>query len=702
MTTAFPHGGSVVAELKEVLKRRGRKIEQFQYYRNVFGGLIKDFMEKFNVDEETVLNAIFASKFALSELRKTELNAQTRVTEVTHIRMVLESLLDSKKYLPIALDDLVALIQITTEVANQIERYFVENWRLHVPEDVIHVNIVDLYVKPLFEFYNEYCDPDINFRWIMAELEGALRNSFPKNQYSEIIEIYPALTLNSENYMDAGLFIIERYFAWYHLDAVKRGFISQTRSIEEPKYMFGTVLFLDEDQNLIDQPNFTRNINSTFLTSVRTAIQSIAKIDKVFERKVEYSLRFAKYRLRFREQNQMLPERTMFITKTHCTDQNKTVLTAMVLPAEDINVQYVSDTSMIRCLDLMGEFSRVKNRQNPDEFLSTILTKWVRTLNYNTINYSDSLDTVDAFRDAAGLPIAAVAQEMNGTSTEYVLGRFELETFNQITDMLDYISNSNHDFIIACLRGIESEITELELIPWEFVLEHRENKGELLLNQFANDEKRLIGIMTHVEPEKLQVDPQRLLKRRVIQSKAGQILSQKRIDSLQDALNKKMQGEIRVSEFGDLSKTFYKTSTISPLKKPELVSEIAVEDLQKRQIARQTFFEEKMVQYVYDEILLRIGEIFNHLIHHKGGVSQEGLPELTQSIVEERKRLDSLEFLEKIPEELSRGVRVIIEDILEDLRGKLFDKVEILKTLSDMCQQLNEDDFQNIIKNTSE
>ncbi len=96
ITSFSTTGGSVIGELREVLKRRGKKIEQFEYYKKIFSGLIKDLMATFEVDEETVLNAIFVSKFALSDLRKTELDAQTRVTEVTHIRMVLEALVESQ------------------------------------------------------------------------------------------------------------------------------------------------------------------------------------------------------------------------------------------------------------------------------------------------------------------------------------------------------------------------------------------------------------------------------------------------------------------------------------------------------------------------------------------------------------------------------------------------------------------------------
>ncbi|MHA2272838.1 MAG: hypothetical protein ACXACI_13310 [Candidatus Hodarchaeales archaeon] len=696
ITSFMPHGGSVVAELKEVLKRRGRKLEQFEYYKNIFGGLIKELMANFEAEEETVLHAIFVSKFALSELRKTELDAQTRVTEVTHIRMVLEALIESRKHLTISLDDLVALLQITVEVANRIERHFVENWRLHVPEDVIAVNISDLLVKPLFEFYREYCGKDADFHWIMAEVEGALRNSFAKTQYEELVQIFPTLPLEPQNYLIAGYFVIVRYFRWYHLDDVKQTFVSQTRSIEEPEHMFGTTIFFDENRELIDTPHFTREIDPDELATARSAIHSLSQIGDAFSRKFDFKLRFAKFRLRMRSQNQMLSERAMFATFAESSEQSRGAISAMVLPAEDINVQYVSNMLLMRCFDLEGFFSTAKTLKD-STFISSIQPNWSKALQYNTQNLSDTLETVDTFRDAAGLPVAAIAQEMSQSDTEYVLGKFDSENWERLSDFLSHITQACNDFVMAALRGIESATSDLELIPWEFVLEHRENSGEMLLFQFANDDARITGIMTHVEPEKFQVDPGRLMKRRVVQSKAGQLLSQKRIDTLQDAINKKMQDAFRIFHAEQMLLSFYCRSEISSEIESETVAEVAVEELMKKQAARQELFEEFLAPFVHDEIVVRIGEMFLQLARHKGGVREEGLLELEQHVKEERARLGSLRILETLPEEISRGVRIIIDSTIEDVRKNLFDNIEVLKALSDRCQKLEEADFQRII-----
>lgn len=653
-------------------------------------------MATFEVDEETVLHAIFVSKFALSDLRKTELDAQTRVTEVTHIRMVLEALVESHKHLSIPLEELVALIQITVDVANRIERHFVENWRLHVPEDVIAMNIADLLVKPLFDFYTEYCGKNADFRWIMAELEGALRNSLAKVQYEELMQAFPDLSLGPQNYLIAGYFVIVRYFRWYHLDDVKQVFVSHTRSIEEPEHMFGTTIFFDENRETIDVPHFTREISPDRLVDVRKAIHSLAQIDDVFSRKFAFKLRFAKFRLRMRAQDQMLSERAIFATITECSAQSRGAISAMVLPAEDINVQYVNDMLLMRCFDLGGFFSAAKTLKDSG-FISSIQTNWSKTLQYNTQNFSDTLETVDAFRNAAGIPVAAIAQEMSQSTTEFVLGKFDQEAWNHLSDFLSHIAQACNDFVVAALRGISSSVSELELIPWEFVFEHRENSGEMLLFQFANDDSRIIGIMTHVEPEKLHVDPSRLMKRRVVQSKAGQILSQKRIDTLQDAINKKMRDDFRILQSEQMDHTFYHRFETSSEVESEVVSEISVEELKKMQLARQELFENFIASFVYDEIALKIGEMFLQLARRRGGVRDDGLAKLEQHAKQERARLESTKVLEILPEEFSRGMRIIINDTVEDIRKNLFDKIEILKTLSDLCQKLDEADFQRIL-----
>lgn len=89
--------------------------------------------------------------------------------------------------------------------------------------------------------------------------------------------------------------------------------------------------------------------------------------------------------------------------------------------------------------------------------------------------------------------------------------------------------------------------------------------------------------------------------------------------------------------------------------------------------------------------------MFLQLARHKGGVRDEGLQELEQHVKEERARLGSLRLLETLPEEISRGIRIIIDSTIEDVRKNLFDNIEVLKALSDLCQKLNEADFQRII-----
>jgi len=536
----------------------------------------------------------------------------------------------------------------------------------------------------------------------MAELEGALRNNLPKQQYEDILNSYPELFLDKENFLDAGLYIIERYFRWYHLDTIKQTFVSQTRSIEEPKLMIGTNVFFNGNLELIDEPNFTKEIQSSNLIIARNAIHSLAQFDRSFSRKLPFELRFVKFRLRLRSSNQMLPERGMFLTSIKDNEKECGAISALILPVEDINVQYVTDTLLSRLLDLGGIFSHARKLEDSTAYISSVLTKWAKTLQYNALNLSETIKTVDSFRDAAGEPVVALSQEISDSRMDYVLGKFDLEDFGYLTEFLSHIARTCSEFVVASLRGLDTTMTDVELIPWECVLEHRKESSKFLLVQFANDDSRITGIITQVDPEKFQVDTGRLLKRRVVQSKAGQLLTQKRVDTLEDALRKKMSDQFRVSKIGEIDKTFYYHTEILDDTETETVSEITIEELKRKELARQEFFENQIARFVHDELVIRIGEVFLHLVRRKGGARDVGLIDLDNSLKDKRKQLDSLKVLEILPEELARGIRLIIEDTVEDTRTKLFDHIEILKSLSDLCHRLEDDDFQRISSSLSE
>jgi hypothetical protein len=206
-------------ELRTVLNERAKLETQFRMFKNIHAETINRLMNSFNTTEEDVLTTLYLSKFVVTgDITSTaQTQVQQYLSDDERVELILQNLIESKKYLPgLELKKRVMLQQLTWRVGWEVEKLFRRNISGKIyPMDVIFVHSIDQLIVPLLDEHNNVFTEEerkkFDFRWILAEILSALTNDFPLNVLRRIKSVIPVPNLTSNDFFIAGWVLCEEF-----------------------------------------------------------------------------------------------------------------------------------------------------------------------------------------------------------------------------------------------------------------------------------------------------------------------------------------------------------------------------------------------------------------------------------------------------------------------------------------------------------
>ena len=565
---AVEYGMSLIDELKEVLERRRNVLEIFGTYKIMYDEFLQNLANSCRTDIDTAVSAFYLTNYVMDTLKRDK-EARDQVDEDDRVKVVLENLIEAKKHLTMDFESLVHVYSLLYDWAVKIEKDLVTHARLIVNPKVIMTNLVDIYAVPLFSFLKQIL-PNLDLRWAMAELAGALNRGFATEYYEEIKSKFSYVKMDPLIFFDAGFFVISPFVEDYFtrkFDDVKE--LESFGDIGRRSYEFATSVFYDTTSKELFSPIAydEQIISNEILELLERELQNSLYLNQTASGSENpYQLLFAKFHVQIRIPNQRPEERFFYIQnfeerKTGNGD-SKTLgnWNYLMLSEQNVNLQSLISYSKQRCFDIRGISTRVKSHGDTNgEHMNTLLSAWMEMYIHNLQEEYNFLEMKDELREQGFIPVCLLKQDKQQTIVELLLDSPKAITSkrmdtlgikssmikkDQTERLLDHMKiicdHCSNVFRLILLQN--NQDLEISLYPVEFLYEHQKYPGKNISILFSSDETKLVGLLCQNEAS-LEYQA-KSLKQRQIFSKINQLLTDLRIKTMADARSAKLENYI--------------------------------------------------------------------------------------------------------------------------------------------------------------
>lgn len=691
---AVEYGMSLIAELKEVLERRRNVLEIFGTYKSTYDSFIQELKSSFKgADEDTAASAIYLASYVMDTVKDRK-KRLTPMDESERIRIVLENLLVARQYYPVDLPSLIHIYQLIFDWAIKIEKEMVKQARLHTNTNVVIVNLVDIFAVPLFKFMKNV-NKDMDLRWAMAELQGAMTKEVSPEVFEEIKIEFPLSEMKTENFFIAGEFVIRPFVENYMKTKGDRSELEVFGDIGEKPYEIATSSFYDlEKLELYMNSSFTSKFANKEDKELKSSLNEVIKLNHDLLRKSEYKFIFANFYVKIESKGQIF-DRRLFL---HNLEGKKLgAYTYLLIPAENINLKVLDSYVKTRFTDIKGlkEFDTYTDVEK-----DVRLEYWNETY-INTLQEEyDFLSENDTKREQAFLPFAILKQEKDDKQLEIILSSSEeskkrvrvidgIQKENiQALDKVKEISNYIRPIILTTLNVLrhllinyhEDEIdVKIEFYPEEMLFESEKEEEKIILVRTITDNTRLVSIIAE---NKSIVGSKGLMKQRQMNSKINQLLTELRVKSLEDAVKNRLEDtglfNVYKKENFESGKLYFKgkvsqsldsfdaTAAIEEeLKKAKLMEEERLERLRKEEEEKLT--ELRRIYYeeiIPDKLSVRINKFLEKIVftYFDKNLGNEKIKRKLNGV------LDEIDEWEESKEKfIDDGISKILKEMLENL-----------------------------------
>ncbi|MFX1284618.1 MAG: hypothetical protein ACFFB5_13240 [Promethearchaeota archaeon] len=746
---AVDYGMSLIDELKEILARRRNVLEIFGTYKVMYDELLQDLVNTYNTDVDTAVSAFYLANYVMDTLKRDK-EARDRGEEDERVHVVLKNLIIARKHLTLDFESLVHIYSLLYDWAVKIEKDLVTHARLLVNQKVITTNLVDIYAVPLFSFLKQAI-PNLDLRWAMAELAGALNKGFASEFYSDITKKFAITKMDPQFYFDAGFFVIqpfvEDYFAKKFEDGVKE--LESFGDIGRRSNEFACSIFYDIDSKELFSPiSYDEKIvqNEVLEQELNNSIHMIQTLSGTSN---PQQLLFAKFHVQIRVPGQRPEERFFYIHNFEENSPNNGFSNSLgnwnylLLSEQNVNLQSIISYSKQRCIDIRGISSRLKDQiDTKTEHMDMLLSAWMEMYIHNLQEEYNFLEIKDELREQGLIPIGFLKQDINqanivemiiDTPKEISSKRMDtlgiksfMVTRDQTKQLLDHIKLIT-DHCLNVLRLIllqTNQDFEISFYPVEFLYKHQKHEGRNISVFFSTDETRIVGLICQNEASlEFQV---KSLKQRQVFSKINQLLTELRVKTMIDARATKLEqfilhgaedfnelGSLRLS--GKVEESFGVTLTdesvtdridLAIKKEQARIEAMRIaekehqEELEKE---RQTRLNAQRILY-FNEILKDFFEEFHLEIQDTMlNLLKERFPDVYRLEQEQRGvKLRLKDFREKQKE--NNVILVHMREILRDLLPQLLNKFKIniseclseLEKIWELVSKMSEDDLSKV------
>ncbi|MHA2295223.1 MAG: hypothetical protein ACXAEU_24905 [Candidatus Hodarchaeales archaeon] len=725
---AVEYGMSLVDELKETLARRRNVLEQFELYKRMYDTLIKELQETFQTDEDTVCSALFLSRFVMDGV----MGEQKRMSDIARTRLVLGNLLKAREHMPIDLGGLIAVYQLIHEQAIRIEKDMVEKVRLLVKRPVIMTNLVDIYVVSLLSFL-EQVNPEMDLRWAMAEIYGALSKLFAVSCYEDIKE-YPLTKMDKRVFFDSGAFIIKSFMDNYLINKFDKKELEEYSDIGTKEYEYASTIFYDKkSRNLLLEPSLSEKI--TLDEQLEEQFKTSLHINhSMFRKDSPFMLFFARFYVEIKTGGKKF-ERHYYIhnyeEKGSSEDEGIGSWNFLALSSENINLQSLTNYSKQRCSDVRGVMKRLETKKEGMKSKDNILEAWNETYIHNLQEDYQFLSEKDHKREHGFFPVAILKQEHGENNIDILVESKEGLTDRSLRDALispslESLSLITPDEVVHLLGHVkfitmhvyeilrlfisqQNSDAEIIFYPVEFLYEREkaidEVTGEpierIISILFSTDDSRLVGILGQNDSS-LKLREKKSLKMRTIVSKINQLITDLRVKSLRGAREAKLEefithGQDMCLETGKLWLSGNVSEAAEKIDAKEIVDdrvrEAKKEELERLQVLRANYFNDVIIKHFYTSMNLDVQKKILDFLKKDFSAKLEKEHDTVERQIQQLEAKSEQELgMSKEAVDLIKRLRERIGDDFETSLYKV--EVELVK-LKNAVEKMSEEDIMN-------
>jgi len=746
---AVEYGMSLIDELKEVLARRRNVLEIFGTYKLMYDELLQNLANSYRTDIDTAVSAFYLANYVMDTLKRDK-EARDQVDEDDRVKIVLENLIEAKKHLTMDFESLAHVYSLLYDWAVKIEKDLVTHARLIVNPKVIMTNLVDIYAVSLFSFLKQIL-PNLDLRWAMAELAGALNRGFATEHYEEIKSEFSCVKMDPLIFFDAGFFVIcpfvENYFSKKY-DDVKE--LESFGDIGRRSYEFATSVFYDTSSRELFSPIAydEQIVSNEILELLEQELQNSPYLNQTLSGSENpYQLLFAKFHVQIRMTNQRPEERFFYI---HNFEERKTDnghsnrlgnWNYLMLSEQNVNLQSLISYSKQRCLDIRGISKRLKSDGGTNgEHMNTLLSAWMEMYIHNLQEEYNFLEMKDELREQGFIPVCLLKQDKQRTIVELLLDspraisskrmdtlgiKASLIEKDQTERLLDHMKiicdHCSNVFRLILLQNNQN--LEISLYPVEFLYENRKYQGKNVSILFSSDETKLVGLLSQNEAS-LEYQA-KSLKQRQIFSKINQLLTDLRIKTMADARSAKLENYITRATVenlyepgslwlsGEITESFGVSSTdesvtdridLAIKKEKERIQAMKVAEKERQEVLdkerqirlhaeRVLYFNEIILKRFFDHTNLKIQHSLLDLLREKFS-DIFGLEQEYRSI---RMKMRDLENEQKetieIIENMKGNLNSLVNQINDEYVKSVFEILPELEKLWDLISEMSKNEL---------
>lgn len=561
---AVEYGMSLIDELKGILERRRNVLEIFGTYKVMYDELLQDLATRYQTDVDTAVSAFYLANYVMDKLKRNK-EARDRGDEDERVNVVLENLILAREHLPINFESLIHVYSLLYDWGVKIEKDLVTHARLLVDQKVIMTNLVDIYAVPLFSFLKKVV-PNLDLRWAMAELAGALNKQFASEFFENIKKQFPIAKMDPQIYFDAGFFVIqpfvEEYFKLKFEDDMKE--LESFGDIGRRHYEHSCSIFYDKNsRDLYSTIAYDEQMiqNEILEQELRNSLHMIQTLNKTAN---PQQFLFAKFCVQIKVPNQRPEERFFYI---HNFEENVTdnVFTNslgnwnyLLLSEQNVNLQSIISYSKQRCIDIRGISSRLKDQgEATDKNMHFMKSAWMEMYIHNLQEEYNFLELKDELREQGLIPIGLLKQDKTqldiiemiiDTPKEISAKRMDTlgikssminrDQSKQLLDHMKLITDHSLNVLRLMLLQTNQEF-EVSFYPMEFLYKHQKHEGRNIQVLFSVDEARIVGLICQNEAS-LEFQAKSLKQRQVF-SKINQLITELRVKTMIDARATKLE-----------------------------------------------------------------------------------------------------------------------------------------------------------------
>jgi hypothetical protein len=511
-------------ELRETLKKRAKPETQFEIFKSIHAETIQKLIENYDCPEEEVLTTIYLSKFIISGDVTSHAGPQQRLNDEERVEMILKNLIESKKYLGsrIELKDRIFLMQLTTQIAWEIDKSFQKNILTNsYPVDVLFCQVIDYLITPLLnEWYGVLKNYDLekmDHRWILAEILAALTNDFPLEMMKPLEKEIKNPKITENEYFLTGWILCQEYINYLQVNEYLPTVLpaSTHLHLNDPMTFAGCIIYRKSDSKVypFDNPQLLTSRGNFQLTKEKMPdIKNLLSLDHPALSSSRYLHKNSKFAIRIEDEMGKKFQRNLYLFHHFDNDLDIGYWLTLLIQSEDINqtqLQFIIQNRFSQIQSVLNLIGKDEAEKTYNVDWEDIFTVWIKTFVTDLQDESKYIGHVEDYQKSQKyllMGISEISSEQSAHSFVYESiednariamkysnsssNKLFLDRANNLFSLSDILYLSGYNLVQFLLASGEKKVKSLRITPSSLFFYHENNPAEqhLLLPMYTYDQ----------------------------------------------------------------------------------------------------------------------------------------------------------------------------------------------------------------------